>query len=228
MSRTGRLRSAGLELLAVVAGILIAFSLDAWWDGEVEARRASQQLAELGRQVDGDLEHLDLLREDVQSIAHRLDMLESLLPAEPTRVVIADSLLGATIRWRTSDVSTSSFDAFVDGGLLSTIDDLELRRMISSFPAVLEDLQEDERLAQNYVETVFGPFLAEHGMGRIAYANRNGEDMSTGASEVLVPASFTGMLAARQTHLAFIILTMDGVEDFLVDMRGRIDGELAR
>jgi hypothetical protein len=209
----------------VVASILIAFSLDAWWDRAAEERRLHDGLATLRLEVQRDLSALEDLALDVQRISANLDSLMVLLPEAPRPVALPDSLLGATVRWRTSDVSTSTFEMLVASGSLHLIQDQELSRMIAGLPAFLADVQEDESLGRDYVEYVVSPLLAEHGLATVAYAHRNRPE-GAGLTHVTPPPALSGMLAARRMHLRFSELGLEAIQAYQRDLLSRIETEL--
>lgn len=218
-------RATVREVFVVVLSILIAFSLDAWWDRVAEVRNLREGLATLRTEVQADLSAVDGLASDVGRIAANIDSLVAMLPEQPEAVTLPDSLLGAMIRWRTSDVSTSLFETLIASGSLHLIRDEELSRMITGFPASLADVQEDEELGRDYVEYVLSPFLAEAGLAAPAYANRSRPEGS-GVRRVTPPPALAGMLAARRVHLVFSQTGLESIQAFQRELLSRIDAEL--
>jgi hypothetical protein len=218
-------RSTVREVFVVVLSILIAFSLDAWWDRGAEVRDLREGLTTLRAEVRADLSAVEDLASDVQRIAANIDSLVALLPEPAQSVALPDSLLGATVRWRTSDVSTSVFETLIASGSLHLIRDEELSRMITGFPAFLADVQEDEGLGRDYVEYVLSPLLAEAGLATTAYANR-GRPGGSGVLRITPPPALTGMLAARRVHLGFSETGLESIQSYQRDLLSRIDTEL--
>jgi len=73
-------RSAGLgravaEFTVVVFGILVAFGLDAWWDGRLEAVQEQVLLAGLQRDFEANLEQLNAREETQELILRATDVL---------------------------------------------------------------------------------------------------------------------------------------------------------
>lgn len=208
MSRGKTLKRVGFELFIIVAGILIAFWLDAWWDRasarEAELSELAGIRAELAKGVDVLTRFLDIQ----SAYGRHLDdtMLE--LNAGPERIALPDSALRALVAWRTVDVPTSSMDALVASGRLGTIRDLEIRGALASFPAVLDDLGEDEDLARDWVEMVLVPYLAPLGVLPDAYDNHPmtrslmGETGTTGVVlDIRGSPELLGLVSARRMHV---------------------------
>ena len=209
MSRRATAQRLAFELFVVVAGILIAFWLDAWWDRS-SAREA--ELAELASVRSEVSEGIDVLEGflDIQTrYGKRLDHAMTELTAEMgSSVALADSTLQALLAWRTVDVPTAALDALIASGRLGTIRNPDVRARLASYPTVLADLYEDEDLARDFVEMVLVPRLAPLGVLPAAYDNhpmtRNllGLEGTPGPSgSVPATSEVLGLVAARRMHV---------------------------
>lgn len=208
MSQGKTLKRVGFELFVLVAGILIAFWLDAWWD-RASARDAElSELAGIRAELAEGVGVLTTFLDIQSAYGRHLDNLILELRAGVRRVPLPDSTLRALVAWRTVDFPSASMDALVGSGRLGSVRDLEVRAALASFPAVLDDLREDEDLARDWVEMVLVPYLAPSGILPDAYENHpmtrslSGETGMTGvALEITGSAELLGLVSARRMHV---------------------------
>jgi len=211
---SGGRRSLGsflLELVAVVGGILIAFSLDAWWDDRAEARWEVTQLHALHDEFSrnlGEFEAIQLSHE--RQARHVLRMLAEVAGAEPgTPMPFRDSVLADLVGWRTTDVSSGTLDALLASGRLTAMRNPDLRRMLAEWPAELHDGLEDEELARDFLVYSMAPRLAGEGVMFRAYTAHLGLSNLPAALElehdieVTASVALADLLAERLRHLHY-------------------------
>jgi hypothetical protein len=217
------------EGFVVVVSILLAFAIDAWWDGHLDDRREDRQLAAMRVEFSASSAAIDEVLEDIEQHANGVEELISLLKsAESDSVQVPGQLLGYAIGWRTSDVSTSTLETLIASGDLNQLENEDLRRDLAGFPAFLLNLTEDELMAMEFAESTMASFLAREGLAESAYSNRPGFDWP-GASETatVVPSDeFIGLLMARRVHFGFSLDQLPLVRTYLEDLIAQIDAEL--
>ncbi len=224
-----------IEGAVIVVSILLAFSIDAWWNDRIEQQREHEQLVSMRAEFMASLSGLDEVLTSIQSHAKNVESLIALLKAagdEP--VLVPGTLLGSAITWRTSDVSTSTLDALMASGDLNLLSNVELRANLAGLPAVLLDVTEDEIIAQNFAESEMSVFLAREGLAEIAYANRasvpgpDGVQGLTAPSEISVLPSpeLIGFLTARRVHFFYSEEGLPIVRSYLQMLIEQIDYEL--
>lgn len=225
-----------LEGLVIVVSILLAFSIDAWWDNHLEQQREREHLESMRAEFQASLSGLDGVLASIQGHAKDVESFIALLKAagdEP--VLIPGSLLGSAITWRTSDVSTSTLDALMASGDLNLLRNVELRANLAGLPAFLSDVTEDEIVAQHFAESVMSVFLAREGLAEIAYANRSGVPGPEGIKTLTAPheisvlssAELIGLLTARRVHFWYSEVGLPAVRSYLEMLIEQIDSELA-
>jgi hypothetical protein len=225
-----------LEGAVIVVSILLAFSIDTWWDNRIEQQREREQLVSMRAEFQADLSGLDAVLASVQHHAKNLESFIAMLKAagnEP--VLIPARLLGSAITWRTSDVSISALEALMASGDLNLLRNAELRANLAGLPAFLLDVTEDEIIARNFAETVMSVFLAREGLAEIAYANRAGvpgQEYDYGLSapdeiSVLSSPELIGFLTARRVHFWYSEEGLPNVRSYLEMLIEQIDHELA-
>lgn len=224
-----------LEGVVIVASILLAFAIDAWWNNRIEQQREHEQLVSMRAEFQASLSGLDEVLTSVEGHAENVESFIALLKAagdEPA--LIPGPLLGSAITWRTSDVSTSTLDALMASGDLNLLRNVELRANLAGLPALLLDVTEDEIIAQDFAESEMSIFLAREGLAEIAYAYRAGVQGQDGIqglsapSEILVLSSpeLIGFLTTRRVHFWYSEVGLPEVRSYLQILIEQIDNEL--
>lgn len=160
------MRRLTVEALVIVASILVAFGIDAWW-GERQEVQAAEELArnllEDVRASQQDLQRIRLLAVRKRDAA----LLTRELLRSPTPVVSADSLMSLMVTAGAIDVTwpvLRSYEQLVSTGLLRKLQP-EVRAGIAQWVLTLEDTGrygEQEQL--EFRRTVWFPFWAEGGV----------------------------------------------------------------
>jgi hypothetical protein len=153
-----------LEGLVVVASILIAFVLDAWWDGRQLRGELRQELSSVAREV---AENRAAVAYEIHAleriIAGSEAMVTSLEAAPPGRLEpVADTLIWFVAFWSpTLDLSFGALDALIASGRLAQIPDADLRLGLAGLKNKVTDAVDDERLAQQVFEQIYS-LLSAH------------------------------------------------------------------
>jgi hypothetical protein len=217
------------EGLVVVVSILLAFAIDAWWDGYLEERRENKQLLAMREEFFASSVAIDEVLESIEQHAHGVDELMSMLKTvESGPITVPGELLGYAIGWRTSDVSTSTLDTLIASGDLNLLENEDLRRDLAGFPAFLLDVTEDELMAMEFAESIMASFMAREGLAEAAYANRPGFNWPNAPETATVrpSAEFIGLLMARRVHFNFSLGQLPLIKTYLDDLVTQIDAEL--
>ena len=230
-ARTPLIRRGFVELVTVVGGILIAFALDAWWDRQVSRRWELDQLRSLREEFTENLDGLDPVVESHWSAARRLEAILAFAAssAPGTRTSFPDTILGSLIGWRTSDISLGTLDALLASGKLSEIQSAELRSRLAGWQARVDDAQEDEALARDFVEYVLTPALAGQGILAGAHAGRTGpaRQLSQASNTpVTATAVLRDLVAARLTHVRLSAISIERIQDEIRQVLALLEQEL--
>lgn len=159
------------QAMAIVASILVAFAIDAWWDERNDQRWQTEQLIALHDEFVANREELTWVVRMDNWIADSIEaMLAELRTMEPgSQVQIPELQIRALGAWRTSDIAMGALDALLASGRLGDIENADLRRALAEWPAEVEDVQEDEALARDFLPTVLVPTLLGQGLIDTAY-----------------------------------------------------------
>ena len=151
------------EGAAIVVSILLAFSIEAWWDDHQD--RAEEQGILLGLKSEFEqnlgLNEIELtyLNAVVDSILKIFDASVARTSLEPE---VFDELVGDLTWWQNIAYSRGAIDGLLQSGGLSLIENEELRRALASMPSRYESTTRSELNDQGTTRDVIIPFLNTH------------------------------------------------------------------
>jgi hypothetical protein len=154
-----------VEGIVIVASILLAFGIDAWWD----ERRAAQD----------EREHIAQLTFDFQANAARLANIRSIHEAalDASYEILARAGIGGvsqssattaelvllSLRSWTYDPVLGGINSLIQSGNLGLLRNDSLRVAVAGWPDVARDLSDDERIEQRTLFDRAGPYLIDKG-----------------------------------------------------------------
>lgn len=143
------LRSTARDATLIIVSILIAFSLDAWWDDRIEQQEIRDTLHavhvdfsstkdELRTVVDANKRYIDLVTKLISLESDDIGSLDASVKSElayllPTGGITFDPVLG-------------SVDALISSGQLNRVRNLQLRSLIGAWPALMDEIGEDQQI----------------------------------------------------------------------------------
>ena len=150
-----------IEGVVIIASILLAFGIDAWWEGRDEARREQRHLAALFAEFEQNAALLQEAREYYE--ARYMDALR-LLEAVDGSVLEADdpkleSALGGLLASRSFHLESGAHDALLNSGELDLIRDERLRNRLAAWPSYVVEWAEEQEAVFTYVGETIAPFL---------------------------------------------------------------------
>lgn len=151
-----------IEAIAIVASILIAFAIDAWWQGQLEADEEQQILVSLKDEFET---HRATLVTAEERWTRRETSIARLLQAIATGDIpppsVMDTLLDDWSYPGTWDPGSGARDALIASGRLELIDNLDLRNHLSEWQSIVDEVRDNEQSGRQMVLNVINPFLAE-------------------------------------------------------------------
>ncbi len=148
-----RWRSALLQGLAVLVGILLAFGVDAAWDSRQDRLIAQAYLASLAAELEANRLTLESSLEDLDITLENTERYLVDVVADPSGPVSQDSIRGMLSVMgplRVTPLQRSAFEDLTSGGL-QTIDDAAIRRLVLGYGEALER----DRLRQQFAQDWF-------------------------------------------------------------------------
>lgn len=149
--RWRRLLGTAREVLVVVSSILIAFSLDAWWDARGMQRELDQDLANVGRELEVNGAVIRFEVEFLDRIVVATDALLEIMRESANRrqIVAEDTLVYLATATPSLDLSLGAVDALTGSGRLAAIQDADTRLFLAGFREAYADALEEELLARD-------------------------------------------------------------------------------
>ena len=242
MSGDGNGRPAGrgrfllLEGLVIVASILAAFGLEAWWDERRE--RAQEQVILQGLRTDflaarAELADVLGLHEQIaHSVRTTLTALEEAAETGRTSVTIPDTAVFMAYIPPTTQLSLGTRDGLLQAGQLGILSDPELRSALSSWDHVLGEMTEEEIGGLNFVRDHLDPVLwSRVNVSAFRYAPdpsraETPETLLSGTTELPVDNEILGVFAARWQILYHLLEEFPPVMDELDHIVALIDESL--
>lgn len=155
MTQQRSLKRVFVEGVVIVSSILLAFSIDAWWDGVQD--RSDERLVLEALQVEfaDNLEDLRAVHQVHVEYAAELSQLVNLMASVPDgrSIQVADSLLQPLISFRTADPAMGALTTLLASGRIDLIRNQPLQQALAGWPAQLEDTAEDETLVRDFVHS---------------------------------------------------------------------------
>lgn len=155
-------RRLGIEAAAIVISILLAFWIDAWWDGRNEDNAFSQNLLALEQEILQNLSDFDLVLDHADRVLKELDEVFHILADPDRRDLPAGfaSEVGDAYDYLSSDVSDTAIGVILRPDNLQRIEGNELRYHLVHTGEALADLAKYERRLEDEYTDRQAPALA--------------------------------------------------------------------
>lgn len=212
MKRVDSARIVG-EGLVIVVSILLAFSIDAWWDGKTDRAEEQEILAALEAdfsQTRSTVLGTTALYEQARDSTYRLlELMKAdlaLVPAQELFVLIRWSLAAWSF-----DPRLPTYSRIVNSGSLGLIRSDALRGQMAIIADELEDGQDYYRELFRRNTTLEDPYLIEHAPAYELWRGKGGGDLPFPALDFpwdpneLRTRQFASLLAMRQAWTIDVI-----------------------
>lgn len=160
MSKTSTdswLRKALREIPILVLGILIAFALQAWWDGVRASDQERQAFEAVRSELNLNLEGLDLSIERHDRIVASMEVFHAAM-VESESALVSDSILAAAMVSPTYDPATGALQSMQRLGIGSA----SLAEASASWLSKVDDATQDEQRSRTFTDEQVSPFLARN------------------------------------------------------------------
>ena len=157
-----------IEAAAIVASILLAFAIDAWWDERQERLEEQEVLSALIAEFQLNRAEAVEVIETHELGRQRVAALAQLTVAEVgvLRSVEAEEILVAMANPRTFGPIRGTIDSLIGAGRLSIIQDRELRKSLTSFINLSEDAEEDAAYLTEWAVVIWKALIRHGGPWR--------------------------------------------------------------
>ncbi len=187
-----------LEGTVIVLSILLAFAVDAFWEGRTERKAERVLLETLADDFEAIRELLPVHQlghtRTAAALEHFVDLVRDANVGDI--VSVPDTAIVLGIRNGSFDAPSGALDAVLSSGGLRLISDPELRRMLAAWPSRLLDATEDDRLLRELHGPELRRNLAEYTnlLGPLSRAPPNEFRLVTTSTNVRVTNELRGIL----------------------------------
>lgn len=154
------------EVVAIVASILLAFGIDAWWQDRqirLEEQQILQDLNDEFLSIRGILErHLTLHLEHLQWLEDFLNMIED-GPSRDAGTIVEAALL-EMVTPTTSDIGNGTLNALLGSGRVDILTSRTLRAKLAAWDGVMGEVWDDQNDNAKMVYEIHVPYFVAEGI----------------------------------------------------------------
>jgi len=159
-----RVAKLALEGSVVVASILIAFALDAWWEDRQLRQETAEDLAIVQFELAENIRLAQLIMDTMNQVIAANNTLIAELITQPDSALI--EIDDTTIFWGifispTFDPSLGGTDAWIAAGRLGNLGSPVLRQRLASVRGKVEDVVEEQRIAREIAVREIYPLIKD-------------------------------------------------------------------
>jgi hypothetical protein len=225
-----------IEAIAIVASILIAFALDAWWDARTERAQERALLSALADDFEAAAAsfnatkafHLEELRASQEIIGY----------GESGGIPLADhakidTLVSHQFSRRMFDPPMGTVQSILGSGRIDLISNPELVTELTRWSTAVAALQRSEEDSRDHFYDQVFPYLSAHldvedlDKGFAAFVDFPWQQEPAGAYRLLSDQEFLNLIYLRWVLLQNVVTEfLDPVEESLIRVRAALDHEL--
>ena len=224
-----------VEGVVIVGSILLAFGIDAWWEGRQEREEELGVLTGLDAELTDAVAHLTDWRIRHQGVASAGREILAHTGA-PGRVGLSPDSIGSLIwtvnfNW-SADPPMGVLSSVISTGQLATIQSQDLRAALVRWDTDFRDLRGAEGVTAEMVYRRLIPFLEQHLAFRSVNAASVDPDLGSsafpfGVQEVFANREFESIIANRVAFIDVVVGKYDVVLAGLESTRSLVKAELA-
>ena len=150
------------EIVLVMIGILLALEVNNWNEDRKERKIEVETLKDLRVEFGENLADAERVLAGNLGIYQAMVYFQKIIRGEAQDAVRTDSLLYATFDWFGGIVKPGASNNLINSGNLNLISNRELRKLLTLWPGIIDELDDDEQLAKAYSQQEIVPYLALH------------------------------------------------------------------
>lgn len=217
--------------MSAIASILLAFGINAWWEGRQDREEEHQALVALAKDFDTAADDISRTLGQIDSVsaATRAVLQWTGRDADSRRADSLSLFLPTITRLPAFRPPLGTLEALLGSGDLRLIRNDDLRAALASFPSRLARMQRTEDFG---AETLFGGFMPY--MNR-SIPMRQFDGVGDGATRfetdvgvLLRSVEFENQLEARLRNVTILEGAAQNMRDFISTVRRMLEGELPR
>ena len=211
-----------VEAAAIVASILLAFAIDAWWAERLERAAEREELSRLYDEFKSNYErldawvsergHVDRQREAALNVS---ETLSTALKDGLKTVLLSDRQIAEIIRTPTFEARMSVFDGLVRSGRVEIIENRGIVKAMAEWEGRLRSTNDEEQRGLRFVNDQLFPALATHNNIQhiiLIQVDPNPVDPSR-VTEIHVDPLLANLAAQRYAQIQIIIYWLTDIRD---------------
>lgn len=160
----------------IVASILLAFGIDAWWADRQDTERGRALLGSVREEF---VQHRTTLASDLEATMERKHNIERLFQAMGSGTHMApttmDTMLYSLTYSPTFDPGSGPLHAMIASGQLGLVRNTQLRDRLSSWQGMVDEVRDNQVAMRGFILGEIVPYLASRGVPLVRNSMR-GED----------------------------------------------------
>ena len=164
VDRIGKTWEASVrDVVLIVISILIAFVLQAWWEGRAVSAAYERQLVSTLSEIEEARDELVHWSANRSRTERNTAALAALLASTPdgNSVVVDDTVVASLFSTVVTELPTAQVDALL-AGEFPAMNSNPLRGELMAFKAMIDDYRDDEIVARDYVLSELGPYMRQN------------------------------------------------------------------
>lgn len=152
-----------VEGATIVVSILLAFSIEAWWDNHQDRSEEQGILLGLKSEFEQNLAFIETETSYRNAVIESImNIFDASIEQSPISPEVLDELIGDITWWQNIEYSRGAIDGLLQSGGLSLIENEELRRVLASMPSRYDSTTRAELNDRYTTVNVVIPFLNTH------------------------------------------------------------------
>jgi len=212
-----------IEAGAIVASILLAFAIDAWWAERLDRIAEREELLRLYEEFELNRERIDfwvkdggLVHRERQSALRVSDALDAAFKNDLKSALIRDVDIAAMMQTPTFEANTPVFESLVRSGRMEIIENREIVNAISTWERTLRGASEIEQRGVRFVYDQLLPALSNNNIRHILLNQHPSLAVSLdpdAVTEIRVDPLIVNLSAQRSMQIDHIHRSLTGVRD---------------
>jgi hypothetical protein len=140
-----------VEAVAIVASILLAFAIDAWWNNRQSRLEIQDTIENLTVEFGDAADEFARVIAGNKTVIESADRILEALDSQSGSVTIDVDDFARLFMTPTINPQRGVLDGLITSGKIGAVPNDERRRSLANWPAILDDLIEEEKAAQTFV-----------------------------------------------------------------------------
>jgi hypothetical protein len=166
-----------VEATAIVASILLAFAIDAWWQDRQDRIDEQEILAGLKSEFVANLDtltrHLAYAQRDVQTLESMVMLIENSQSNNANSIVL--ETLDEMTTPATTDLGNGTLNALLSSGRIEILQSKELRILLTAWDGVIGEVWDDQANNAKMVLEIYIPYLIQENYSIFSIVESSGK-----------------------------------------------------